>query len=89
MLSTVEENHKNDNGITFRLNSFTERGMDTTKMFQCARCDKHKDFETEVARASGLYLAEPKEDVLWHVCYDCIMLQSEIESIELDATEEG
>jgi hypothetical protein len=89
MLATVEENYKHSNGITFRLNSFTEEGIDTTKMFQCARCGNHKDYETEVAMANGLYLAESKEDILWHVCFDCVMLQAEVESIEVDLTEEG
>jgi hypothetical protein len=88
MLATVEENHRNDNGITFRLNSFTLTGMDTTKMFQCARCDKRKDFDDEVAVANGLYLAEAKEDILWHICFDCVMLQNEVESISIDSIEE-
>jgi hypothetical protein len=88
MLATVEENRQNDNGITFRLNSFTEEGMDTTKMFECVRCNKHKDFEGEVAMVNGLYLSEAKEDILWHVCYDCVMLQTEIESIEFYSKEE-
>lgn len=89
MLATIEENRKVDNGITFRLNSFTPDGMDTTKMFECARCENHKEFDGEVAMANGLYLSEEKNDLLWHVCYDCVMIQSEIESIEFDLNEEG
>jgi hypothetical protein len=89
-VAIIQELRDNDNGITFRMNRVDseEISFDTTKMFKCARCDNHKDFETEVARAGGLYLAETKQDILWHVCYSCVMLQSEIESVEFDIEEE-
>lgn len=79
-------------GVTFRLNRNEDDQLDmfnTTKMFECATCGNHKDFETEVATANDFYLGLIKDDKLWHVCFDCATIQMEIESIEVDLTEEG
>lgn len=78
-------------GITFRVELGEDGNLDfdSKKMFQCAMCDKHKDFETEVATANGLYLGEIKDDKLWHICYECAMVQIEVEGIAIEYTEEG
>ena len=77
-------------GITFRVElKDGDLDMKGAKMFECALCNKHKDFETEVATANGLYLGEIKNDKLWHVCYECAMLQVEVEGISVEFTEEG
>lgn len=93
MLGTVETSYLNHNGVMFRVDGLGGDdlldGIKTVKVFTCARCENPKDFDSEVATVRGLYLTELKDDVLWHVCYDCVMLQTEIESIELDPTEEG
>jgi hypothetical protein len=73
------------NGVTYRI-ELTEGGeLDKgTKMFQCAICKGHKDFETEVAMAGDHYLTELVDDTLWHICYDCVMLANEIDGINID-----
>jgi len=60
-------------GVTFRVEMGENGDLDFNgkKMFECAICEKHKDFEEEVGVAGGLYLGEVKDDKLWHVCYDC------------------
>ena len=90
MAAVLEFESKYD-GVTFRveLGEDGKLDFDSKKMFQCAMCDKHKDFETEVATANGLYLGEVKEDKLWHVCYECAMLQIEVEGISFEFEEEG
>lgn len=92
-MAAALEFESNYNGVTFRveLDKIT-KDFSYTKMFQCATCKNHKDFETEVAMANGFYLTElrgEKNDVLWHVCYECAMLKLEVDGIELDITEEG
>lgn len=93
MLGTVETSYLNHNGVMFRVDGLggddSLDGLKTVKVFTCARCENPKEFDSEVATSHGLYLTELKDNVLWHVCYDCVMLQTEIESIELDPTEEG
>ena len=89
-VAMAEESFNNSNGVVFRvegIESLDTSSISTVKMFKCVRCDNYKDFETEVATTNGLYLSESKEDILWHVCYDCVMLQSEIESIKFDPTD--
>lgn len=79
-------------GITFRLElpgGDLSAEFKQTKMFECAICAKHKDFDTEVATANGLYLGEVKDDKLWHVCFECAMIEVELDGIEVDFTEEG
>lgn len=88
-VATIEEIQKVDNGISYKFNGLLEDGIDTEKMFKCARCDRHKIFETEVAMTGGLYLTESREDILWHVCFDCVMLQSEVDSIDIDHIEKS
>jgi hypothetical protein len=90
-VAMAEESINNSNGIVFRVDgiqSLDPSLITTVKMFKCARCENYKDFETEVATTNGLYLSESKEDILWHICYDCVMLQSEIESIEFEPTDD-
>ncbi len=93
MIGTVESSYLNHNGVMFRVDGLggddSLDGLKTVKVFTCARCENPKEFDSEVATSHGLYLTELKDNVLWHVCYDCVMLQTEIESIELDSTEEG
>jgi hypothetical protein len=87
--AVMEFESKND-GITYRVELDESReDFSYTKMFQCSTCNKHKDFETEVATASGFYLTELKDEILWHVCYECAMLQLEVDGLEIDITEEG
>ena len=73
-------------GVTFRveLDGNGNLDMQGTKMFECAVCGAHKDFETEVAMANDLYLGVVKEDKLWHVCFECAMIGSAIGGIQLE-----
>ncbi len=92
-VAAILEFESKDNGITFRveLNKDSEE-FNYTKMFKCSTCGEHRDFETEVAMANGFYLTELKgkdNDILWHVCYECAMLQLEVDWIDFDITEEG
>jgi hypothetical protein len=89
-LAALIEYEHNYNGVTFRV----EVGEDGNlvqghKMFECAVCEKHKDFETEVGMVSNFYLTEIKNEALWHICYECAMITSELEGIKIDTTEEG
>lgn len=68
-------------GVTFRVDSITEEAIETTKVFQCAVCDKHDDFESGVATAAGMYLGVLKDDKLWHLCYDCAQGNAEVDWI--------
>lgn len=93
MLGTVETSYLNHNGVMFRIDGLggfsLEEDLKTVKVFTCARCENQKEFDSDVATVNGLYLTELKDDVLWHVCYDCVVLQTEIESIEFDFGQEG
>lgn len=78
-------------GVTFRV-ELDENGslnFEGAKMFECAVCGEHKDFEDEVAMANDLYLGVVKDDKLWHVCYDCAMLGTAIGGIEIENDIEG
>lgn len=77
-------------GVTFRveIGEDGELDMNGAKMFQCGICDKHKDFEDDVAMTAGLYLGEVKDDKLWHVCYDCAENAAMLKTIE-DSMEES
>lgn len=72
-------------GITFRV-EFDESGnltnMQGRKMFQCAVCDRHQDFEEGVATAGGMYLGVVRDEKLWHLCYECAQGRAEVEWIE-------
>lgn len=69
-------------GVTFRVDSFDIDGMKTTKMFQCAVCDQHKDFSDEVATAGAMYLGVLKDEKLWHLCYDCAVGNADVDWIK-------
>lgn len=73
-------------GITYRIELDENGSLDMSgkKMFECAVCQNHKDFEDEVAMANGFYLGTLKDEKLWHICYDCALLQDEIESIKIE-----
>ena len=77
-------------GVTFRveMGEDGELNMDGKKMFECAICSKHKDFEDDVAMTAGLFLGELKDDKLWHVCYDCAENAAMLKGIE-DSMEES
>ena len=72
---------ENDHGVTFRVDDITEDSITTTKVFQCAVCDRHDDFESGVATAAGMYLGVLKDDRLWHICYDCAQGNAEVDWI--------
>lgn len=89
-LAALIEYEHNYNGVTFRV----EVGEDGNlvqghKMFECAVCEKHKDFETEVGMVNSFFLTEMKNECLWHVCYECAMVTVEVEEIQVEYTEEG
>jgi len=72
-------------GITFRMDGIDEDGdIKTTKMFQCAECDRNLDFNEEVGTSGEMFLGVLKDDKLWHICYGCAMLQMEIQNIEVE-----
>lgn len=77
-------------GVTFRVEMGEDGELDFNgkKMFQCGVCDKHKDFEDDVAMTAGLFLGEVKDDKLWHVCYDCAENAAMLKTIE-DSMEES
>ena len=87
-IAAMMEFESSYDGVTFRveMGKDGELDMDGKKMFECAVCGKHKDFETEVGMTAGLYLGEVKDDKLWHVCYDCaenaVMLKAIEDSVE-------
>lgn len=88
-IAAVMEFQSKYDGVTFRveLDENGEIDFQSKKMFECAVCEKHKDFETEVGMAAGLYLGEVKDDKLWHVCYDCAENAAMMSAIE-DGMEE-
>lgn len=83
-VAMVTESSENYNGVTFRLDGFDSEGLEieTTKMFECAICGEHKDFDTNVAMANGFYLSIEKKDILWHACYDCTVLELSVDGEE-------
>jgi len=82
-IAAIIEFNSTYNGITYRVELSEGGELDhSTKMFQCSICNKHKDFDTEVATSRGYYLTELVDDVLWHVCYDCVALGDAIDVIE-------
>lgn len=68
-------------GITFRV-ELDKEDFQYTKMFQCAICDRHLDFEENVSSAGSMYLGAIREDKLWHICYDCARGTAEVDWIE-------
>jgi hypothetical protein len=69
-------------GITFRMEGIEDGQIKTTKMFQCAICDQHKDFLGEVATAGAMYLGLIRDDKLWHLCYDCAIGNADVDWIK-------
>lgn len=84
----LEFEHSYD-GITFRVELDKDGSLDFegTKMFECAVCGSHKDFDEEVATVNDLFLGVLKDDKLWHVCFNCAMIGTEIGSIEIEDDE--
>lgn len=82
----LEFQHSYD-GVTFRveLGENGELDFDGKKMFECAVCAQHKDFDEEVATVNDMYLGILKDDKLWHVCYSCGLIGTEIGSIEISS----
>ena len=89
-IAALIEYEHNYNGVTFRI-ELDENGdlAQGEKMFECAVCEKHKDFGTEVGTVNNFFITELKNDTLWHICFECAMITSELEGIEIDTTEEG
>ena len=89
-IAAMMEFESSYDGITFRveMGEDGELNMDGKKMFECAICSNHKDFEDDVAMTAGLFLGELKDDKLWHVCYDCAANAAMLKGIE-DSMEES
>ena len=89
-VAAILEFESSYDGVTFRveIDEDGELDMNGAKMFQCGICDKHKDFDDEVAMTAGLFLGEVKDDKLWHVCYSCAENAAMIQGIE-DSMEES
>ena len=87
------EFESNYNGVTYRVEiSDNKEDFISTKVFECGTCGERRDFETEVAMANGFYLTDLKgkdSNILWHICYECAMLQLEIDWIDFEIDEEG
>lgn len=83
-VAMVLEMRSVDNGVTFRVEIDETGNLQAGhKMFRCAICDKHKDFDGEVAIVNGYYLTRLIDDVLWHVCYECAALSTEIDEVSI------
>lgn len=79
-VAMIMEMRSVENGVTFRVEISDDGGLTAGhKMFKCAICDKHKDFDGGVAEVNGFYVTKLIDDVLWHVCYDCAAMSAEIE----------
>lgn len=89
-IASIMEFESKYDGITYRV-ELNEDGdfSEGTKMFQCSICKEHKDFESEVAMANGFYLTELNNENLWHVCYRCVMMDSEFTGVTIEFNEEG
>lgn len=71
-VAAVMEFESKYDGITFRIEITGDGELSTgKKMFQCAICDEHLDFELESAAIGDMYLGVIKDDKLWHVCKSC------------------
>jgi hypothetical protein len=89
-IAAMLEFESRDDGITFRIEVGEDGKLKNgKKMFECAVCAKHKDFDAEVGVVGDFYISELREDVLWHICYECVMLTIEVEEVETELTEEG
>jgi hypothetical protein len=84
-IAMIMEMRSIDNGVTFRVELSKDGDFDMGhKMFRCALCDKHKDFEEHAATAGAYYITQLVDDVLWHVCEECVVLGEQIDEINLD-----
>lgn len=92
-VAMVQEIMSSNNGLTYRIefNKDSEQepdanGLTGHRMFECATCSKHKDFESEVAviETGPWYLATLKDTMLWFNCYDCTSLGVDISGIEYE-----
>lgn len=90
-IAAMLEFENNYDGITFRveLDEDGELNFEGKKMFECAVCTNHKDFDEEVAMTGDLYLGVVKDEKLWHICYDCALLGTEIGTIEITSDPEA
>ena len=74
-LADATSRMQNWNGVTFKIEKFTEDGIETTKIFECAKCGKHKEFEAEAASIGEYFICTPSprkdNESLWHVCRGC------------------
>ncbi len=85
----LEFESKND-GVTFRVELGEDGELDAShKMFQCALCKIHKDFDDAVAHVNGFYLTQLVDETLWHVCYDCISISLSVGDLGLEYPEEN
>jgi hypothetical protein len=84
-VAMIMEMRSVDNGITFRVEVAPDGDFTAGhKMFKCAICEKHKDFNNEIAIINSFYLTKIVNDVLWHVCSDCAELSAEIDGVTIE-----
>jgi hypothetical protein len=84
-IAAILEFESRYDGITFRVELDGDGNLTDIqgkKMFQCAVCDRHLDFEENVSSAGGMYLGAVRDGKLWHICYDCAHGRAEVEWIE-------
>jgi hypothetical protein len=75
-----------DNGVTFRVEVGSDGSLTAGhKMFKCAVCDKHKDFDVDAAIVNSFYITKLVEDIAWHVCNDCFLLGLEIDGVSIES----
>lgn len=84
-VAMIMEMRSVDNGVTFRVEVTEDGEFDMGhKMFKCALCDKHKDFDEHAATAGAYYMTQLVDDVLWHVCEECVVLGEQVDGVGLD-----
>lgn len=84
-VAMIMEMRSVDNGVTFRVQLDSDGDFDMShKMFKCALCEKHKDFDDNAAMAGAYYITQLVEDVLWHVCQDCVILGEQVDGAAFD-----
>lgn len=84
-IAMIMEMRSVDNGVTFRVEVTKDGEFDMGhKMFKCALCDKHKDFDEHAATAGAYYMTQLVDDVLWHVCEECVVLGEQVDGVVLD-----
>jgi len=84
-IAMIMEMRSVDNGVTFRVELDKNGDFDMGhKMFRCALCEKHKDFDEQAATAGAYYLTQLVDDVLWHVCIECVVLGEQVDEAAID-----